>query len=87
MRYVRFGSLTDIGQPIRDVRFAPKSGHVERQHRRLLSANSAKSRLPSNGDGKRPPRRLLSPPIIHGLKIRAHGNVIAADGGAPLTLV
>jgi hypothetical protein len=25
---VRFGSLADIGQPIRDVRFAPESGHV-----------------------------------------------------------
>jgi len=26
-RDVRFGSLADIGQPIRDVRFAPESGH------------------------------------------------------------
>jgi hypothetical protein len=26
--HVRFGSLADIGQPIRDVRFTPKSRHV-----------------------------------------------------------
>ena len=36
---VRYGSLADIGQPIRDVRFAPESGHAERQHRRPLSAD------------------------------------------------
>ena len=35
---VRFGSLADIGQPIRDVRFAPESGHVQRRNRCLLCA-------------------------------------------------
>src|SRR5262245_31818815 len=30
---VRFGSLAGIGQPIRDVRFTPKSGHVQRRAR------------------------------------------------------
>ena len=37
---VRFGSLADIGQPIRDVRFAPESGHVQRRNRCLLCAKS-----------------------------------------------
>jgi hypothetical protein len=37
---VRFGSLADVGQPIRDVRFAPESGHTHRQHKCPLSANS-----------------------------------------------
>jgi hypothetical protein len=37
---VRFGSLADIGQPIRDVRFAPESGHVQRRTRCLLCAIS-----------------------------------------------
>ena len=39
---VRFGSLADIGVEIRDVRFAPESGHTERQHRRPLSAISGR---------------------------------------------
>jgi predicted metal-binding membrane protein len=39
---VRFGSLADIGQPIRDVRFAPESGHVQRQDRCLLCASSGR---------------------------------------------
>ena len=34
------GSLADIGQPIRHVRFAPKSGHVQRRSRCLLCANN-----------------------------------------------
>ena len=29
---VRYGSLADIGERTRDVRFTPKSGHAERQH-------------------------------------------------------
>ena len=33
--YVRFVSLADIGQPIRDVRFAPESGHVQRRKAQL----------------------------------------------------
>ena len=37
---VRFGSLADIGQPIRDVRFAPESRHVRRRNRCLLCAIS-----------------------------------------------
>ena len=36
----RFGSLADIGQPIRDVRFTPESRHVQRRNRCLLCANS-----------------------------------------------
>ena len=40
--HVRF--VADIGQPIRDVRFTPESGHAERQHRRPLSANNGHSR-------------------------------------------
>ena len=37
---VRFGSIADISERIRDVRFAPESGHVHRRHRGLLSAIS-----------------------------------------------
>jgi hypothetical protein len=37
---VRFGSIADISERIRDVRFAPESGHVQRRHRGLLSAIS-----------------------------------------------
>jgi hypothetical protein len=33
---VCFGSLTDIRVEIRDVRFAPESGHVQRRNRTLL---------------------------------------------------
>jgi hypothetical protein len=48
---VRFGSLADIGQPIRDVRFAPESGHVQRRNRCLLCANSGR-RLDLTTDGE-----------------------------------
>ena len=41
--YVRYGSLADISERTRDVRFTPESGHTERQHRRPLSANSGRS--------------------------------------------
>jgi hypothetical protein len=34
--YVRFGSLADVSERTRDVRFTPESGHAERQHRRPL---------------------------------------------------
>ena len=37
---VRYGSLADISERTRDVRFTPESGHDERQHRRPLSAKS-----------------------------------------------
>ena len=37
---VRFGSLADISERIRDVRFTPDSGHAERKHRRPLCAIS-----------------------------------------------
>ena len=40
---VRFGSLADISQHIRDVRFTLKSGHAQRRHRCLLSAISGHS--------------------------------------------
>src|SRR5262249_34189725 len=36
----RFGSLADIREWIRDVRFTPESGHAQSRHRCLLSANS-----------------------------------------------
>jgi hypothetical protein len=39
-RHVRFGSLADNGERISDVRFTPKSGHAQRQHRCPLSAIS-----------------------------------------------
>src|SRR5262245_12860751 len=39
-RNVRYGSLADIGLPIRDVRFAAESGHVQRRNRCLLCAKS-----------------------------------------------
>ena len=35
---VRFGSLADIRERIRDVRFAPESGHIQRRDRCLLCA-------------------------------------------------
>ena len=35
-----YGSLADIDQPIRDVRFAPESRHVQRRNQCLLCANS-----------------------------------------------
>jgi hypothetical protein len=38
--YVRYGSLADIRERIRDVRFTPNNGHAQRRHRCLLSANS-----------------------------------------------
>ena len=37
---VRYGSLADIGQPIRDVRFAPESRHVQHRNQCLLCAIS-----------------------------------------------
>jgi hypothetical protein len=37
---VCFGSLADIRERIRDVRFGPRSGHVQRRDRCLLSATS-----------------------------------------------
>jgi hypothetical protein len=37
------GSLADIRERIRDVRFAPESGHVQRQDRCLLCACRATS--------------------------------------------
>jgi len=40
--YVRFGSLTDIRERIRDVRFTPNSGHAQRRNRCQLSANAAR---------------------------------------------
>jgi hypothetical protein len=39
---VRFGSLTDIGERIRDVRFTPESGHPPGQRQCQLSANSGR---------------------------------------------
>jgi hypothetical protein len=42
-RDVRFGSLADIGQPIRDVCFTLESRHVERRNQCPLSANSRHS--------------------------------------------
>ena len=39
---VRFGSLADIGQ---HVRFAPESGHAQRQHQCPLSAKSGHQML------------------------------------------
>src|SRR3954447_18727887 len=41
--HLRYGSLADIGQPIRDVRFAPESRHVRRRNRCLLCATSGHS--------------------------------------------
>src|SRR6478752_2050720 len=38
--HVRLGSLADISERTRDVRFTPESGHAELQHRRPLSARS-----------------------------------------------
>jgi hypothetical protein len=37
---VRFGSLADIGERIRDVRLLPNSGHLHRRNSCLLSANN-----------------------------------------------
>src|SRR5207344_577154 len=42
---VRYGSLADISQCKRDVRFTPKSGHVQRNSACLLCANSGHSRV------------------------------------------
>ena len=41
--HVRFGSLADFGEQIRDVRFTPKSGHAQRGIACPLSANSGHS--------------------------------------------
>ena len=38
--YVRFGSLADIGEGFRDVRFTPKSGHSSARVGCPLSAKS-----------------------------------------------
>jgi hypothetical protein len=40
VNFVRFGSEADIGQPIKDVRFAPASRHERRRNRCLLCATS-----------------------------------------------
>ena len=49
---VRFGSLADIGERTRDVRFTPESGHADRQHRRPLSANSGHQPSPIQQTGQ-----------------------------------
>ena len=41
---VRYGSLADISERTRDVRFTPESGHAQRQHRCPLSAKSGRYR-------------------------------------------
>jgi hypothetical protein len=40
---VRFGSLADISERIRHVRFTPRSGHAHRRHQCLRSATSGHS--------------------------------------------
>ena len=40
LQHVRFGSLADIREPIRDVRFTPRSRHAHRLHQCLLSART-----------------------------------------------
>ena len=52
---VRFGSLADMVRGSRDVRFTPKSGHAQRQHRCLLCANSR--HYGSGGRRRDPPSR------------------------------
>jgi hypothetical protein len=47
---VRFGSLADIRERIRDVCFTPESGHVQRRNRCLLCAKSGHFRLAENQD-------------------------------------
>ena len=49
---VRFGSLADIGQLIRDVRFATESGHVRRRNRCQLCANSRHNPCPRRAAGR-----------------------------------
>src|SRR6476620_6906825 len=44
-RDVRFGSLADISERTKDVRFTPESGHAELQHRRPLSAISGHGKI------------------------------------------
>jgi hypothetical protein len=44
-RHVRYGSLTDIGQPIRDVRFTPESRHFQRQHESMPAFSYKMRRL------------------------------------------
>jgi hypothetical protein len=51
--HVRFGSLADIGEWFRDVRFTPQSGHAQRQHRCLLSAISRLLKLGTATDKPR----------------------------------
>ena len=46
---VRFGSLADIGQPIRDVRFTPESGHAHRRHRRPVEIEEVDMRRINKG--------------------------------------
>ena len=50
-RDVRFGSKADIAGCPNDVRFTPKSGHVQCTRQRLLCANSGHSQ-PSNTHSK-----------------------------------
>ena len=49
--HVRYGSLADIGQPIRDVRFAPESRHVRRRNRCLLLCHKRTYRFVLSGAG------------------------------------
>jgi hypothetical protein len=46
---VRFGSLADIRERTRDVRFIPKSGHAHRRHQCLLSAISGHKSVVADG--------------------------------------
>ena len=59
--YVRFGSLADIGQPIRDVRFTPRSRHAHRLHQCLLSAMNGHRLASTNRVPRKPISNQSSP--------------------------
>ena len=75
---VRYGSLADIGERIRDVRFTPESGHDQRQHRRPLSANSG--RLPVRLLEVTGERRLAACSLVEGaMTDPSNRTSVAAD--------
>jgi hypothetical protein len=74
---VRFGSLADIGLPIREVRFAPDSRHVRRRNRCLLCAtsghhNAAQLELGPATPSARSLRRRDCAPALHRLFALEH---------------
>ena len=90
---VRLGSLADISQRIRDVRFAPNSGHLHRRNLCLLSAISGHTWGPiatlqwSEHNGWQDVRRLgeASQPIVRRTNVSGQCAVRAWRERSPIS--